>query len=97
MGEPGDQGRSGNQPRTWSRPGEAVSLLLRGRTVRTAAPIAAVVGTLLSAINQGGVLLDGDASTLTWIRIAANYLIPFLVASTGYLAARRVPPAPPQF
>lgn len=96
MGEPDDQERSGNQPQTWSQPGEAVRLLLRGRTARTAAPIAAVVGTLLSAINQGGVLLDGDANTLTWLRIAANYLIPFLVASTGYLAARRVPPAPPQ-
>ncbi len=96
MGEPGDQERSGNQPQTWSRPGEAVRLLLRGRTVRTAAPIAVVVGTLLSAINQGGVLLDGDSNALTWLRIAANYLIPFLVASAGYLAARRVPPPPPR-
>jgi len=69
-------------------------LVLRGRTARTAAPIAAVVGTLLSAINQGNVVLDGDIGTGTWLRIGANYLIPFLVASIGFLSARRVPADP---
>lgn len=75
---------------TWSRPREAVALFLRGRTVRTAAPVAAVVGTVLSAVNQGHLVLDGGG-TGTWIRIAVNYLVPFLVASTGFLSARRVP------
>jgi hypothetical protein len=28
---------------------------------------------------------------LTWVRIAVNYLVPFLVASFGFLAARRTP------
>lgn len=66
-------------------------LFLRGRTARTAAPVAAVVGTVLSAVNQGDAVLGGDAGTVTWIRVAVNYLVPFCVASIGFLSARRAP------
>jgi hypothetical protein len=74
---------------TWNRPSEAVALFLRGHTVRTASPVAAVVGTLLSAVNQGAVVVGGDATVGTWLRIAFNYAVPFVVASIGYLSARR--------
>lgn len=67
-------------------------LFLGGRTARTAAPVAAVVGTVLSAVNQGDVLLGGDAGPSTWVRVGVNYRVPFLVASFGFLSARRVPP-----
>lgn len=77
--------------RDWSTPREAGALFLRGRTVRTALPIAAVVGTLLSAVNQGVIITGGDADTTTWIRVAVNFVVPFCVASFGYLAARRRP------
>lgn len=73
----------------WTRPIEAVGLFLRGHTVRTACPTALVVGTVLSAVNQGAVLVDGQATVGTWLRIAINYLVPFVVASVGYLSARR--------
>jgi hypothetical protein len=79
---------AGNE--TWERPAEAVGLLLRGRTVRTACPTALVVGTVLSAVNQGFIVIEGQATIGTWVRIAVNYVVPFAVASTGYLAARRV-------
>ncbi|WP_300008300.1 haloacid dehalogenase type II [Pseudonocardia sp.] len=75
---------------TWSRPSQAVGLFVRGRTARTAAPVALVVGTILSAVNQGDVLLAG-AGPGTWVRVAVNYLVPFCVASLGFLSARRVP------
>ncbi|HEX5403767.1 MAG TPA: nitrate/nitrite transporter NrtS [Pseudonocardiaceae bacterium] len=58
-------------------------------TFRTAGPTAAVVGTVLSAVNQGGVLFDGHATMVSWVRIGVNYLVPYCVASIGYLAARR--------
>ncbi len=58
--------------RDWSTPREAGTLFLRGRTVRTALPIAAVVGTLLSAVNQGVIITGGDADTMTWIRVAVE-------------------------
>jgi hypothetical protein len=73
---------------TWSRSGEAVVLFVRGRTARTAAPVAAVVGTVLSAVNEGHLVLDGgDAAT--WIRVGVNYLVPYCVASVGFLSANR--------
>ncbi len=85
--------RKGGPVVTWSRTGEGLLLLLRGRTVQTAAPVSAVVGTVLSAVNQGEILLGGVAGPATWVRIGVNYLVPFLVASYGFLSARRVPPA----
>lgn len=76
---------------TWSRPGQALTLFLRGHTVRTAVPVALLVGTVLSAVNQSDVVLSGHATTGTWIRVTVNFLVPFTVASWGYLSARRVP------
>lgn len=80
---------------SWSRPSQALGLLLRGRTVRTALPVALLVGTVLSTVNQGDVLLAGAAGTVTWVRIAVNYLVPFCVASVGFLAACRSTPREP--
>jgi hypothetical protein len=64
---------------------EAVGMFRRGHTVRTAPPTALVVGTVLCAVNPGAILIAGEASTGTWVRMAINYLVPFLVASVGYL------------
>ncbi|MGH7214346.1 MAG: nitrate/nitrite transporter NrtS [Tepidisphaeraceae bacterium] len=50
-------------------------------------PTALVVGTLLSAINQGTVILDGDATVATWVRVVFNYLIPFAVSNIGFVSA----------
>jgi hypothetical protein len=75
---------------TWSRPSEAVKLLLRGRTAGTAGPTSAVVGTVLSTVNQGHVILAGHATSLTWVQVVVNYAVPYIVASVGYLSARRV-------
>lgn len=38
----------------WSSPLEACRLILRGVTLRTAVKVAAVVGTILTIVNQGG-------------------------------------------
>lgn len=48
-----------------------------------------VVGSLLSAVNQGSVIVEGHVGTLAWIRIATNYIVPFFVSSVGYLAPSR--------
>jgi hypothetical protein len=73
----------------WTRPVEAVALVLRGRTARVAVPVAAVVGTVISVVNQGDVVITGQASAVTWVRIAVNYVVPFVVASVAYLSACR--------
>lgn len=80
---------SGAGDATWDRPSHAFGLFLRGYTVRTAVPTAVVVGTILSAVNEGAVLVGGHPGVGTWVQISINYLVPFLVASVGYIAARR--------
>lgn len=62
---------------------------MAGTTLRKTIPIALVVGTILSLINQAGVVFGGDATPATWVRIGANYLIPFCVSSAGFLGATR--------
>jgi hypothetical protein len=71
----------------WSRPGEALRLFARGVTVRRCVPVAAVVGTVLSAINEGAQITSGNTSWATWVRVGLNFVVPFLVSSYGYLAA----------
>lgn len=73
----------------WSSPREACRLILRGVTLRTGVKIAAVVGTILTIVNQGSVIAGGDATAVTWVRVAVNYLVPFFVSSIGYLAPFR--------
>jgi hypothetical protein len=75
----------------WSRPGDAARLFARGITVRPCVPVAAVVGCLLSAINEGAQIAAGHSGRLTWVRVGLNFVVPFLVASYGYLTAARVP------
>lgn len=88
--ETGSEGGVGaEQPATWSRPRQAVGWFVKGRTVRTAAPTAAVVGTVLSGVNQGAVIAGGYATGTTWIQVAVNYAVPFTVASIGYLCGCR--------
>lgn len=47
-----------------------------------------MVGLLLTAINQTGVLLSGRATVLTVVTCALNFLIPFLVSNLGLLSGR---------
>ncbi|MEX2289173.1 MAG: hypothetical protein WD794_02450 [Mycobacteriales bacterium] len=75
--------------RPWTRPREAAWLLLCGATFRTCAPIALVVGTVLSLVNQGDLVAAGMADERVAWKIAANLLIPFLTSSLGALLAVR--------
>ena len=78
----------------WSRPQEAARLFAHGITVRRCLPVAAVVGCVLSAINEGAQIAAGHAGWPTWVRVGLNFVVPFLVASYGYLTAARVPRRP---
>ena len=74
---------------SWSTPLDACVLIAKGATFRTASKIALVVGTLLTVVNQGSVIASGDPSLATWVRTVANYVIPYTVASIGYLTPFR--------
>ena len=90
----GLQPRSGRCP-PWTRLPDAIRLFVLGGTVRAALPVAAVVGCVLSAINEAPRLVDGGYRRLIWVQIAVNFVVPFLVASYGYLTAGRVSAAAP--
>lgn len=76
-------------PPRWTTYREAAALCIRRRTLRRTVPIALVVGTLLTAINLGSVIVGGQATGTTWVRAAANYLVPLVVSTLGYLSATR--------
>ena len=76
-------------PPAWSSWWECCLLIARGYTYRTAVVVAAVVGTLLSAVNEGAIIVSGRSDVATGLRVATNYLVPFVVASIGYLAPFR--------
>jgi hypothetical protein len=77
---------------SWTTPRQAFRLFCRGATFSTAAPIALIVGTVLSLVNQLHVVLDGDATWATWVRVVVNYAVPYSVASIGFLSACRSRP-----
>jgi hypothetical protein len=59
--------------------------------LRRSGVIALVVGTLLTAINQGDVLLAGPwPPALVW-KLPLTYAVPFLVATLGALGTGQVP------
>src|SRR5262245_3696387 len=58
--------------------------------LRRSAFIALVVGTILTAINQGDVLLSGQwGPELAW-KLPMTYAVPFIVATLGALGTGKV-------
>jgi hypothetical protein len=53
------------------------------------AKTAAVVGTILVAINVGPAILAGEAQPAVLWRVLLNYLVPFCVATWGALSNSR--------
>jgi hypothetical protein len=51
----------------------------------TALKTAAVVGTVLTAINQGNVLLAGHFPATLWWKIPLTYCVPYCVATFAAL------------
>ena len=71
---------------TWVSTVDALRLFIHGATVASASRIALVVGTWLSLVNEGSALVHGH---VPWVKVVLNYVTPFVVASLGFLAARR--------
>jgi hypothetical protein len=67
---------------------EGIDYCLQRRNLRRTLRIAAIVGVILTLINQGSVIAAGDATTATWIRCALNFVVPFVVSNAGLLSGR---------
>lgn len=68
---------------------EAIRICMRREHLRRTIRIALVVGTILTLINQADVIVRGDATTLTWVKAAGNFVVPFIVSNLGLLAGKR--------
>ena len=66
----------------------AIRYLLSGPVLLRNLTIALIVGVVLSAVNQGGVLMNGDFSASVWIKILFNFVVPFTVASVSCVVNR---------
>lgn len=82
-------GRSVDSTSSWSTPREALLLVSRGDHLRRTLLTAAIVGTVLFAINQLDVVLGGRATWVTWVKGGVTYLVPFAVANVGILIGTR--------
>ena len=66
---------------------EALRRTFGGAAVRRSLIVAAVIGTVLNAINQGDAIAAGR-SVVIW-KLLLTYFVPFAVASYGSYAAYR--------
>ena len=57
------------------------------RTLTTAL----IVGTVLTLLNQVDVVVSGEATSITYLKCMANYIVPFVVANAGMLIGRGTP------
>lgn len=61
--------------------------LIDGALVRRSAAVAAVVGTILVALNQGDALVSGEFPWGSqWPKLPLTYFVPFCVATYSALA-----------
>lgn len=70
-------------------PGDALRIVFLREHLRKTLKIALVVGLVLTAINQGDVILGGDAVAGTWVKTGLNFCVPFVVSNLGLLAGKR--------
>ena len=76
---------------TWATWREALAVCAYRPHLRKTVAIAAIVGTVLFAINQLDVVLAGRATLAVWLKVALTYLVPFCVSNWGILVATRRP------
>jgi hypothetical protein len=68
---------------------EAIAICAEPAHLRRTIRIALVVGVILTVINQADVVIGGDATGLTWVKVGLNFCVPFVVSNLGLLAGER--------
>ena len=82
-----ERASQGTPSPTWRSVGEIPRVVLHGPHLRRTSVTAAVVGTVLFAINQADVVMRGDATWVIWLKVALTYVVPFVVSNLGVLFA----------
>jgi hypothetical protein len=65
------------------------SICLRREHLRRTMRIALVVGVVSTLINQADVIIRGDATAVTGVKVVLSFCVPFVVSNFGLLAAKR--------
>ena len=66
--------------------------LLQPALIRRSLIIALIVGTILTAINQGNLIVQGDVSVALAWKIPLTFAVPYCVATTGAILNVRTKP-----
>jgi len=66
-----------------------ICALRHGPMLRRSIIAALVVGTILTLLNQGDVLLSGSWNNALYWKIPLTYCVPFMVATYGALSSSR--------
>ena len=77
-------------PAAGSRPRAAARFCLQRAQLRFTMPIAVLVGTALSLLNQGGMLLSGNIDVAMCVVCGLDYVLPFLAMNVALVIAARV-------
>ena len=77
------------EPLTWSTAVEAARVVAHPPHLRRTVLTALIVGTVLFAINQLDVVINGHATWVTWVKSTVTYCVPFVVANIGILIGTR--------
>ena len=75
-----------SQPSWWGWR-DALAVVARPIYLKRTLATALAVGTVLFAINQLNVVLDGHATAVVWVKTGVTYLVPFVVSNIGVLIA----------
>lgn len=68
---------------------EAVQVMVFPAHLKRTLVTALLVGTILFAINQLNMVIDGHADAGVWVRTGVTYLVPFAVSNVGILIGTR--------
>lgn len=67
--------------------GEWLRVAMRGDVVRRGLNVGFIVGTMLTAINQGDLILAGDLTAAAAWKIPLTYLVPYCVSTYAGVSA----------
>jgi fatty-acid desaturase len=74
---------------------QAAGVVLYPRHLSRTILIAVIVGSALFAINHLDTVLNGAATTTTWVKVGVTYLVPFVVSNVGLLVGTHRPRSAP--
>ena len=68
---------------------ELMTVVIAPAHLKRTVSVTLIVGSAFFVMNQLGIILDGHATALVWLKAVLTYLTPLLVSNFGLLSATR--------